>query len=101
MLGKFLTKVVGSKNDREVKRLRKRVNAINALESELEPLSDEALTAKTAEFRERLAQGEHLDKLLPEAFATVREASKRIMGMRHFDTQMVGGMALHEGRIAE
>jgi len=101
MLGKFLTKVVGSKNDREVKRLRKRVNAINALESELEPLSDEALTAKTAEFRERLVQGEHLDKLLPEAFATVREASKRIMGMRHFDTQMVGGMALHEGRIAE
>ncbi|NHH86232.1 preprotein translocase subunit SecA [Cobetia sp. cqz5-12] len=101
MLGKFLTKVVGSKNDREVKRLRKRVNAINALESELEPLSDEALTAKTAEFRERLAQGENLDKLLPEAFATVREASKRIMGMRHFDTQMVGGMALHEGRIAE
>ena len=101
MLGKFLTKVVGSKNDREVKRLRKRVNAINALESELEPLSNEALTAKTAEFRERLAQGEHLDKLLPEAFATVREASKRIMGMRHFDTQMVGGMALHEGRIAE
>lgn len=101
MLGKFLTKVVGSKNDREVKRLRKRVNAINALESELEPLSDEALTAKTTEFRERLAQGENLDKLLPEAFATVREASKRIMGMRHFDTQMVGGMALHEGRIAE
>ncbi|MGY3726409.1 MULTISPECIES: preprotein translocase subunit SecA [Cobetia] len=101
MLGKFLTKVVGSKNDREVKRLRKRVNAVNALEESLESLSDEALTGKTAEFRERLAQGENLDKLLPEAFATVREASKRIMGMRHFDTQMVGGIALHEGRIAE
>ncbi|MGO2502058.1 MAG: DEAD/DEAH box helicase, partial [Cobetia marina] len=101
MLGKFLTKVVGSKNDREVKRLRKRVNAVNALEESLESLSDEALAGKTAEFRERLAQGENLDKLLPEAFATVREASKRIMGMRHFDTQMVGGIALHEGRIAE
>ncbi|MHC9038215.1 hypothetical protein ACYTTR_21040, partial [Cobetia marina] len=72
MLGKFLTKVVGSKNDREVKRLRKRVNAVNALEESLESLSDEALTGKTAEFRERLAQGENLDKLLPEAFATVR-----------------------------
>ncbi|TVU73891.1 preprotein translocase subunit SecA [Cobetia crustatorum] len=101
MLGKFLTKVVGSKNDREVKRLRKRVNAVNAFESELEPLSDEALTAKTAELRERLAKGESLDKLLSEAFAVVREASKRVMGMRHFDTQVVGGMALHEGRIAE
>ncbi|WP_024951294.1 preprotein translocase subunit SecA [Cobetia crustatorum] len=101
MLGKFLTKVVGSKNDREVKRLRKRVNAVNAFESELEPLSDEALTAKTAELRERLAKGESLEKLLSEAFAVVREASKRVMGMRHFDTQVVGGMALHEGRIAE
>lgn len=101
MLGKFLTKVVGSKNDREVKRLRKRVNAVNTFESELEPLSDEALTAKTSELRERLAKGESLEKLLSEAFAVVREASKRVMGMRHFDTQVVGGMALHEGRIAE
>jgi preprotein translocase subunit SecA len=81
--------------------MRKQVAAINDLEASFETLDDASLQAKTVEFRQRLADGEKLDALLPEAFATVREASKRVLGMRHFDVQMVGGMALHEGRIAE
>ena len=101
MINSLLRKVVGSKNDREVKRMQRQVAQINALEPQLEALEDAALQARTEELRERLAAGESLDKLLPEAFATVREASKRIMGMRHFDVQMTGGMTLHRGRIAE
>jgi len=97
----FLTKIFGSRNDRLLKQYRKVVDRINALESSLEGLSDEALKAKTAEFRQRLTAGETLDALLPEAFAVVREGSKRVMKMRHFDVQMVGGIALHNGKIAE
>ncbi|CAO1662691.1 preprotein translocase subunit SecA [Halomonas sp. NYA30] len=101
MLNNLLRKVVGSKNDRDVKRMYKNVPQINALEAEFEALSDADLQQKTAQLRERLASGESLDALLAPAFAIVREASKRVMGMRHFDVQMVGGMTLHRGRIAE
>ncbi|MEQ4538115.1 MAG: preprotein translocase subunit SecA [Billgrantia sp.] len=101
MINTLLRKVVGSKNDREVKRMQRQVQQINALEPQYEALDDAALQARTEEFRARLANGESLDALLPEAFATVREASKRVMSMRHFDVQMVGGMTLHRGRIAE
>ncbi|WP_180682098.1 preprotein translocase subunit SecA [Tepidicella baoligensis] len=97
----FLTKLFGSRNDRLLKTYRKTVTRINALESQFEKLSDEQLQAKTAEFKQRLAHGETLDALLPEAFATVREASKRVMKMRHFDVQLMGGIALHSGKIAE
>ncbi|PRD67576.1 preprotein translocase subunit SecA [Malikia spinosa] len=97
----FLTKIFGSRNDRLLKTYRKTVARINGLESQFEQLSDAELQGKTAEFRQRLAQGEALDALLPEAFATVREASKRVMKMRHFDVQLVGGLALHHGKIAE
>ncbi|MFM7025498.1 MAG: preprotein translocase subunit SecA [Limnohabitans sp.] len=97
----FLTKIFGSRNDRLIKQYRKIVDRINALEASLESLSDEALKAKTQEFRDRLATGTALDALLPEAFAVVREASKRVMKMRHFDVQMVGGIVLHNGKIAE
>ena len=101
MATNLLTKFFGSRNDRLLKQYRKTTARINAMEPDFEKLSDEALTAKTQEFRDRLAQGEELDQLLPEAFATVREASKRVMKMRHFDVQLMGGMALHEGKIAE
>jgi preprotein translocase subunit SecA len=101
MITKLLTKVIGSRNDRTLRRLRKIVKQINNYEPEFEALSDEALKAKTAEFRGRLEQGETLDQLLPEAFATVREASKRVFGMRHFDVQLIGGMVLNSGQIAE
>ena len=101
MLTGLLKKVFGSKNDRELKRMGKIVKAINALEVDLEKLTDEELTAKTVEFRQRLDEGASLDQLLPEAFAVVREASKRVMGMRHFDVQMIGGMSLHDGKVAE
>ncbi|HQO54689.1 MAG TPA: preprotein translocase subunit SecA, partial [Ottowia sp.] len=97
----ILTKIFGSRNDRLLKQYRKTAAAINALEPALEKLSDDELRAKTDEFRQRLAGGESLDKLLPEAFAVVREGSKRVMKMRHFDVQLVGAMALHEGKIAE
>ena len=97
----FLTKIFGSRNDRLLKQYRKIVERINALEPSLEGLSDEALKAKTQTFRDRLAAGETLDALLPEAFAVVREGSKRVMKMRHFDVQLVGGIALHKGKIAE
>jgi len=97
----FLTKIFGSRNDRLLKQYRKTVERINALEPSLEGLSDEALKAKTQQFRDRLASGETLDALLPEAFAVVREGSKRVMKMRHFDVQLVGGIALHNGKIAE
>ena len=101
MFGKLLTKVFGSRNDRTLKAFGKVVNKINALEAEYEKLSDEELKAKTAHFRERLDGGESLDGVLPEAFATVREASKRVFEMRHFDVQMIGGMILDSNRIAE
>ncbi|MEZ9338931.1 preprotein translocase subunit SecA [Vibrio splendidus] len=101
MITKLLTKVIGSRNDRTLRRLRKIVKEINNYEPTFEVLSDEELKAKTVEFRERLDKGESLDQLLPEAFATVREASKRVYGMRHFDVQMIGGMVLNAGQIAE
>lgn len=101
MLGPVFRKIFGSKNERELKRMGKSVVQINALEEEIKALSDEQLKGKTAEFRSRLEQGETLDALLPEAFAVTREASSRVMGMRHFDCQMIGGMTLHEGKIAE
>ncbi|MBY6225811.1 preprotein translocase subunit SecA [Ferrimonas balearica] len=101
MFGKLLTKVFGSKNERTLKQLQKVVAQINALEADWEALSDEQLKQKTEEFKQRLADGTPLDAVLPEAFATVREASKRVFGMRHFDVQMVGGMVLQSGRIAE
>ena len=97
----FLSKIFGSRNERTVKKLRKKVDQINQLESEFEALSNDQLTAKTEEFKQRVADGETLDSLLPEAFAAVREASKRTLGMRHFDVQLIGGMVLHSGRIAE
>ncbi|WP_404301867.1 preprotein translocase subunit SecA [Alicycliphilus denitrificans] len=101
MATNFLTKLFGSRNDRLLKQYRKTVARINAMEPEYEKLSDEALRGKTQEFKERIAKGETLDALLPEAFAVVREGSKRVMKMRHFDVQLIGGMALHYGKIAE
>ena len=97
----FLTKIFGSRNDRLLKQYRKTVERINALEAGLESLSDDELKGKTQHFRERAAAGESLDALLPEAFAVVREGSKRVMKMRHFDVQLAGGIALHNGKIAE
>lgn len=101
MIGTVLKKVFGSKNERELKRLRKVVAKVNAFEPALEKLTDNELQHKTVEFRERLQKGETLEQLLPEAFACVREAARRVLGMRHFDVQMIGGMVLHEGKIAE
>jgi len=101
MIGKLAKSLFGSKNEREIKRLRKTVTQINALEDDLKTLADRELAAKTAEFKERHQQGETLDQLLPEAFAAVREASRRTLGLRHFDVQLIGGMALHRGKIAE
>ncbi|MDB6061847.1 MAG: preprotein translocase subunit SecA [Verrucomicrobiaceae bacterium] len=101
MLGLVLKKVFGSKNDRELKRMSKIVAQINTFEADISALSDDALRGKTTEFKQRLQQGATLDDILPEAFAVVREAGKRVMGMRHFDVQMIGGITLHEGRIAE
>ncbi|ASG00606.1 preprotein translocase subunit SecA [Vibrio anguillarum] len=101
MITKLLTKVIGSRNDRTLRRLKKIVKEINSYEPTFEALTDEELKAKTVEFRQRLEQGETLDQLLPEAFATVREASKRVYGMRHFDVQLIGGMVLNAGQIAE
>ena len=101
MLGTIAKKIFGSKNDRELKRMRKVVRQINSYEESMQGLSDEQLRAKTDEFRQRLNDGETLNQLLPEAFAAVREASVRTLGLRHFDVQMVGGITLHEGNIAE
>jgi preprotein translocase subunit SecA len=101
MFAPLVRKLFGSKNDREIKRLKKIVSDINAMEADLVSLSDEQLVAKTDEFKKRVAEGEPLDTLLPEAFAVVREAGKRVMGMRHFDVQLIGGMTLHNGKIAE
>ena len=101
MLSNLTKKIFGSRNDRLLKQYRKTVSKINALEESMQALDDEALQAKTAEFKERLAQGATLDDILPEAFAVCREASRRVLGMRHFDVQLIGGMVLHYGKIAE
>ena len=101
MIGGLLKKIFGTKNDREIKALTKEVEKINALESEYEKLSDEDLKNKTNIFKERLKNGETLDDILVEAFATVREASKRVLGLRHYDVQLIGGMVLHQGKITE
>ncbi|MDF0604651.1 preprotein translocase subunit SecA [Neisseriaceae bacterium TC5R-5] len=101
MISSLLKKVFGSRNDRLLKQFRQTVQRINTLEKDLQALSDQALTAKTDEFKQRLAKGETLDALLPEAFAVCREASRRVLNMRHFDMQLVGGMVLHHGKIAE
>src|SRR5689334_10713164 len=101
MLPKLLTSIFGSRNDRLLKQYRTVVQQINALEPQFEKLDDAALRGKTDEFRQRVARGESLDDLLPEAFAVAREGSKRALKMRHFDVQLIGGMALHDGKIAE
>ncbi|AQA19769.1 preprotein translocase subunit SecA [Halioglobus japonicus] len=101
MIGNPLKMIFGTRNDRELKRLGKVVKKINALAEDTAALSDEQLKAKTEEFKGRLANGDTLDKILPEAFAVVREAGERVLGLRHFDVQLIGGMALHEGKIAE
>jgi preprotein translocase subunit SecA len=101
MISGLLKKIFGSRNDRLIKQYMQVVRRINALEPEIGTLSDAALRGKTAEFKARVGQGETLDALLPEAFAVVREAGKRALGMRHFDVQLVGGMVLHDGKIAE
>ena len=101
MLDTLLAKVVGTQNERELKRLRPLVAQINALEPGITSLSDEQLRGKTAEFKNRVANGETLDDLLVEAFAVVREAGRRVLNMRHFDVQLIGGAVLHKGRIAE
>ena len=101
MFGQLLTKVLGSQNDRDLKKLRPRVAEVNAFEARIKTLSDDQLKGKTAEFRTRLANGETINDLLPEAFAVVREAGRRILSMRHYDVQLIGGMVLHQGTIAE
>ena len=101
MWNSLAAKIFGSRNDRLIKQYRKIVAKINALEPAIQALDDAALKAKTSEFRERLAKGETLDQILPEAFAVVREASQRVLGLRHYDVQLIGGMVLHDGRIAE
>jgi len=101
MIGSVLKKIVGSKNERELKRLQQSVDQINNLEPKIKELSDDGLKAKTDEFRGRLQEGETLDEIMPEAFAVVREAAIRVLGMRHFDVQLIGGMVLHSGKIAE
>ncbi len=101
MIGKLLTKVFGSSNDRILKQIRPVVNRINELEKDIQPLTDDELAAKTVDFKERLNKGEPLDDLLPESFAVMREAARRVLGERHYDVQLVGGVILHQGKIAE
>ncbi|MDY0301766.1 MAG: preprotein translocase subunit SecA, partial [Trichlorobacter sp.] len=101
MIGTLLKKVIGSKNERTLKKLWPKVEKINSLEAGMQALSDQQLQDKTSEFVERHKNGESLDALLPEAFAVCREAGKRVLGMRHFDVQLIGGMVLHSGKIAE
>jgi preprotein translocase subunit SecA len=101
MISAVARKLFGSANDRRVRKYQPRVDEINALEQELEKLSDDALRARTEQFKKELAEGKTLDDILVPAFATCREASKRTLGQRHFDVQLIGGMILHEGRIAE
>src|SRR4029079_11394122 len=101
MINTLLAKVIGTQNERELKRLRPLVARINDLESSVRDLSDADLRAKTTQFRERVAKGESLDDVLPEAFSVVRESGRRVLNMRHFDVQLIGGMVLHGGKIAE
>ena len=101
MLDDFLKKFVGSNNDREVKKIQPLVQKINELEPGISSLTEEQLKAKTPEFKQRFQNGESLDELLPEAFAVVRESGKRVLNMRHFDVQLIGGVVLHQGRISE
>src|SRR3989442_13593006 len=101
MLGQLLAKVIGTQNERELKRLRPRVGEIGALEPQIQGLHEGQLRGKTDEFRRRVADGTPLDDLLVEAFAVVREAGRRVLNMRHFDVQLIGGMVLHSGKIAE
>ena len=101
MFGNILKKIFGSSNDRDVRKMRKTVEKINALEEGLKALNDIDLKAQTQVLRDRLAAGETIEQILPEAFALVRETSVRAMGMRHFDVQMIGGITLHQGKIAE
>ena len=101
MIGQLLAKVIGTQNDRELKRLRPLVERVNSFEPAIKALSDAELRGKTVEFRERLGNGEALDDLLPEAFAVVREAGRRVLNMRHYDVQLIGAMVLHHGAIAE
>ena len=101
MIGAVARKLFGSANERRIRSYQPRVAAINALEAEVAALSDEALQARTAEFKKQVADGTSLDDVLVPAFATVREAAKRVIGQRHFDVQLIGGMILHEGKIAE
>ncbi|HTS85655.1 MAG TPA: preprotein translocase subunit SecA, partial [Usitatibacter sp.] len=101
MLTNVLKAIFGSRNDRLLKQYRKSVEQVNALEPDMQKLSDGELAAKTPELRKKIADGASLDSILPEAFAVVREASRRVLGMRHFDVQLVGGIALHQGKIAE
>src|SRR5215471_4832567 len=101
MIGALARKLFGSSNDRRVRKYQPRVDAINALEPEVEKLSDEGLRARTEAFKREVAEGASLDDILVPAFATVREAAKRTLGQRHFDVQLIGGMVLHEGKIAE
>jgi preprotein translocase subunit SecA len=101
MLNALFTKLFGSRNDRVIKKMGRVVDRVNALEDAIKALSDEELKAKTVEFRQRFNAGETLDDLLPEAFATVREASVRTLGLRHYDVQLIGGIVLHEGMISE
>ena len=101
MLNTALKAIFGSRNDRLLKQYRRTVESVNALEPAMQKLTDDELAAKTPELRQKVANGAPLDGVLPEAFAVVREASKRILGMRHFDVQLVGGIALHQGKIAE
>src|SRR6188768_860716 len=101
MLDGFFRKFVGSRHEREIKKIQPTVEAINALEPQISKLSDAELQAKTPEFKQRILNGAPLDDILPEAFAVAREAGKRILNMRHFDVQLIGGYALHQGKIAE
>ena len=101
MVTQILNQIFGSKNDREIKAIRPIVEQVNGLESGLTPLSDQALADKTQEFKKRVGAGETLDNILAEAFAVCREMSRRKLNMRHFDVQLIGGMILHKGRIAE
>ena len=101
MIGSLIKKIVGSKNERELKRIQPIVQRINPIEPKILPLNDDQLRDKTAEFKERIGRGESLEAILPEAFAVVREAARRTLGERHFDVQLIGGIVLHEGKIAE
>ena len=97
----LLTKIFGTYSDRELKQINKIIKKINSLEPAIQKLSDEKLKSKTSEFKDRYKNGESLDKMLPEAFAVVREVSRRVLGKRHYDVQLIGGIVLHQGRIAE